>query len=138
MTKLYGPTNEAGTLTVYYNGACPVCDHEIRHYIRLAEKAGAPIAWVDIAGEAGAVCPMDRVEAMKRLHGVDAGGRTLVGVDCFEAIWALLPGWRLLARAMAFGPVRALIHVGYERVAVPLLWAWNKKRLARKGLISGG
>ncbi len=112
-------------LTVYFNGACPLCAREIAHYQRIAAKTEAPIAWVDV-GQATEACPFTRAESLKRLHGIDAAGRTLVGVATFEAIWTRLPGWRLLAAALKVPPIRGLAHLLYERIAVPFLWRRNR------------
>ena len=101
-------------LTVYYDGACPLCRREIAFYER-RERAGA-IEWIDInrAPHAPAACGIAPTDALRRLHAVDASGRVFTGARAFTAIWRRVPGFRLLGRLAARQPLIALAEAGYR------------------------
>lgn len=122
------------TLTVYYNGACPICGAEIRHYQELAARSEAPLAWVDIARESEALCGygIDAAGAKRRLYAVLEGGRLLAGVDAFAALWQRLPRYRWLARMVRVPGLRQLAVVVYERILAPALVRFNQRRERRQ------
>ena len=103
----------APALTVYFDGACPVCRREIALY---RQRPGADqLGWVDAAH-----CPpqdlgsgLDRGQALQRLHVRLADGRLLQGAPGFAALWQQLPGWRWLGRLAAARPVAPLMRAGY-------------------------
>lgn len=87
------------TLTVYYDGACPLCRTEIGHYRNCtgAERIG----FVDLASVEtdaplgpGLTCPT----AQARFHVRDADGRLTSGAAAFAKLWSVLPAWRWLGR----------------------------------------
>lgn len=127
-------------LTIFYNGACPICRREIAHYRRLAEDTGASLAWRDVASDARALAAhgIGRDAAVRRLHAVDSHGRLLVGIDAFSAVWERLPRWAWLARSLRWRPARWLVAQLYERVAAPLLAAWHRRRMGRGGALANG
>mgnify|MGYP006205861065 CR=1 FL=1 len=80
MTTDIRPTAPADSpaLTVYYDGACPVCSREIAHYQR--QPGAQACQWVDAAS-----CPpealgpgLQRVQALGRFHVRLPDGRLLV------------------------------------------------------------
>ncbi|QNM96440.1 thiol-disulfide oxidoreductase DCC family protein [Chitinimonas koreensis] len=91
------------TLTLFYDSRCPLCVAEMR---RLAgrDRAGR-LAFRDMHGEGfDAAAYGTTLAAMDaELHGVDASGRLLVGIDCIAAayravgrgwlVWPLTVGW---------------------------------------------
>lgn len=85
-------------LTVYFDGACPVCRREITHYQR--QPGADACAWIDAAFcPADALGPgLDRASAVPRFHVRLAGGRLLRGAPGFAALWRVMPGWRWLGR----------------------------------------
>ncbi|MEO1092108.1 MAG: DUF393 domain-containing protein [Pseudomonadota bacterium] len=117
-----------GTLTVYYNGACPICGAEIAHYRRLATSA--PLAWIDVSAEPSALdrFGIDAAGAERRLHAIAAEGDLLTGVDAFTALWRRLPRYRWLASLVGTPLVRPLAVALYERVLAPGLVWWNRRR----------
>ena len=111
---------------MFYDGACPLCAREVRHYRNL-DKTGT-VEWVDIAQDP------QRLEAqgvslsagLQRLHALDRHGRLVSGVPAFAAVWDGLPGYRHLARAVrALGLVRPL-DWAYRRFA-----RWRFQRRCR-------
>ncbi len=89
--------DETKDLTVFYDGACPLCRREIAFY---QDKTGADaIAWIDVSGQVGndEVAPgLSRDRALSRFHIVDGNGTVVSGGRAFAAIWTSLPGFRPL------------------------------------------
>lgn len=87
-------------LTVFYDGACPLCRAEIGIYQHC--QGVDRVAFVDVASaSAGNVAPgLDRSEALARFHVKHADGRLISGAAGFTALWAVLPGWQWLSRLM--------------------------------------
>lgn len=127
-------------LTVFYNGACPICRREIAHYRRLAEATGASLAWRDVASDPSALAAhgIGGDAAVRRLHAVDADSRLLEGIDAFAAVWQRLPRWVWLASVLRWRPARWLVAQLYERVAAPLLAALHRRRIGRGGALAKG
>ncbi len=85
-------------LTVLYDGACPLCRREIGLYRGL--PSGAPLCFADVSDAAQPLpAGSSRAQLLARFHVLDADGRLLSGAQAFLALWAVLPGWRWLARA---------------------------------------
>ncbi|MGR3515255.1 MAG: thiol-disulfide oxidoreductase DCC family protein [Paracoccaceae bacterium] len=84
-------------LTVYYDGACPLCTAEIGHY---ETREGAErVCFVNIADpETDAGPDLNRDAALTRFHVRQSDGTLLSGAAAFVAIWETLPGWRWMAR----------------------------------------
>ena len=118
--------------TVYYNDRCPVCSREIAHYRRKAETRpdANGLRFVALSRDPQALAPhgLDAEAAKKRLYALDAGGQLYGGVEVFQVLWARVPGLEWLARLVAWHPVRPVAALLYDRLAVPLLWHWNRRR----------
>ena len=74
-------------LTIWYDGACPLCIREIALMRRL-DWRGA-IDFLDIA-PADAVCPLDRQLMLSRFHARE-DGVILSGAAAFAAMWRAIP-----------------------------------------------
>ncbi len=85
-------------LTVYYDGACPLCVKEIGFYRR--QRGGERIDWVDVStGPQALTCDDLTCEvALKRFHARRADGGLVDGAAAFGALWLELPAWRFLGR----------------------------------------
>jgi len=114
------------SLTVYYDGACPVCAREIGVY---RGCAGADdIAWVDVgANDAPPRVAEDltRDQALARFHVRGADGTLVSGAAAFAALWRHLPAWRLLGRVASFGPITRALETLYRGFLV-----WRRRRAA--------
>lgn len=113
-------------LTVYYDGACPLCRAEIDHYRRC--RGAEAVAFVDVSarGAPTALGPDLTCEAaLARFHVREVDGRLLSGAEAFARLWRVLPGWRWLGRLVATPLVLSLAEAAY-RAFLPL-----RPRLAR-------
>lgn len=102
------------SVTVWYDGDCPLCRREISGLRRL-DRAGR-IEFLDVAGAAPISCPLDPAELLARFH-VREGGQLLSGAAAFAAMWRVIPALRplgLLAR-------NRLVLAGLERAYVLFL-----------------
>lgn len=101
-------------VTLYYDGACPVCTREIGVYRRSA--GGQALCWVDAASApADALGPgLDRQAALARLHLRRADGSLVSGAAAFIALWQALPGWAWLGRLLDHRPGQWLMEAGYR------------------------
>jgi predicted DCC family thiol-disulfide oxidoreductase YuxK len=89
---------EAPPLTVLYDGACPLCRREIGIYRGL--EPNTPLCYADVNDAALPLPPgTTREQLLARFHVRSADGELLSGAQAFLALWAVLPGWRWLARA---------------------------------------
>ncbi len=102
-------------LTVYYDGACPLCRREIDFYRR--RRGADRIAWVDVGRAQGPVVDSDLsvCDALSRFHVRTNRGRLISGGRAFAEIWANLPGFRPLGRLLRAPPL-ALLLEGLYRV----------------------
>lgn len=82
-------------VTVWYDGACPLCRREIAVMRRL-DRRGA-IAFVDVA-DGNTACPIDRGELLARFHASE-DGQLLSGAAAFAAMWRAIPRLRPLGLA---------------------------------------
>ena len=101
-------------LTVYYDGACPLCAAEIAHYRK--QKGAERLCFRDVAEEAaGPPAPdLTQAQAMARFHARDSDGLLLSGAAAFAAVWGLLPRWRWAARLAALPGALAVLEAGYR------------------------
>jgi predicted DCC family thiol-disulfide oxidoreductase YuxK len=72
------------SVTVWFDGDCPLCRAEIALYQRLDQKAGR-IAFVDLTGDG--TCPLSRADMLARFHAQEAGGPLISGAKAFAAMW---------------------------------------------------
>ena len=102
------------SVTVWYDGACPLCIREIALMRRL-DKRGA-IQFVDVAPESAA-CPIERALLLARFHAQEPGGPILSGAAAFAAMWRAIPILRPLGLLARNGMVLAVL----ERVYIAFL-----------------
>ena len=103
------------SLTVYFDGSCPMCRREIAIYRRLPESAA--IDWVDA-----------------RFHVRDSLGRLYSGAAAFSQMWRMFPGWRWLGWLSAWPPLSWLFEAAY-RLFLPLrptLQKWVRRSLGEE------
>lgn len=104
----------SATLTVYFDGACPLCRREIAFYRR---RSGAErIRWVNVGRADASFLGHDlcRDAALERFHVRRADGSLVSGARAFAALWQALPGFRLLGRFTALPVVAPLAELAYR------------------------
>jgi predicted DCC family thiol-disulfide oxidoreductase YuxK len=97
-------------LTVWYDGACPLCRREIALFQRL-DRRGA-IRFQDV-GQAEAVCPLDRAKLLARFHAQEAGQPLVSGAAAFAAMWRAIPILRPVGELARIPPVLWLLEQAY-------------------------
>ncbi len=107
--------DETKRLTVFYDGACPLCQREIAYY---QDKTGADaVAWIDVSGKVSndEVAPgLSRDQALSRFHVVDSNGTVVSGGTAFAALWTSLPGFRPLGRLFRLRPLAWALDRAYD------------------------
>lgn len=90
--------NSGPVLTVFYDGACPLCLREIKFY-RCRRGADA-VAWRDVSqGDTEQILPgLSRCDALRRFHVQTSEGVLVSGAAAFAALWRVLPAFRWLGQ----------------------------------------
>lgn len=97
-------------VTVFYDGACPLCQREIALMRKL--DGDKRIAFEDVTDPAVA-CPVDRSAALKRFH-VREGDRVLSGAAAFAAMWRAIPRLRWLGTLARIWPLSVILEGLYR------------------------
>lgn len=103
-------------LTVYYDGACPLCAAEIRAYRRC--RGADTLAFVDVSGDDAPLVlghDLTRDAARARFHVRDEEGRLTSGARGFIRLWRQLPAWRWLASLASLPGMPILAEAAYRR-----------------------
>ena len=100
-------------VTVWYDGACPLCIREIAFMRRLDWRRA--IDFLDIA-RTDAVCPLDRQLMLARFHASE-DGVILSGAAAFAAMWRAIP----LLKPLGFLARNAVILDILERLYLRFL-----------------
>ena len=109
------------TLTVLYDGACPLCRREIAVYQGLQPiDTTQTVQFLDVS-RADCQLPQGgkRSDYLARFHVQRADGKVLSGAAAFIALWATLPGWRylaVLARLPGATPAMELLYRAFLRI----------------------
>lgn len=79
---------------VFYDGGCPICSREVSFYRSL--RGADRILWTDLCAQGVLPDSLDREEAFRRIHAIDARGEVVSGAQVFSLIWSSVPRLRLL------------------------------------------
>lgn len=96
-------------VTVWYDGACPLCIREIRLMRRLDRRHA--IEFVDVTAAEG--CPLDPETLLKRFHARERNGDLVSGAAAFAAMWRAIPVLRPLGLAARWQPLQNLLEMLY-------------------------
>lgn len=111
------PKDSPETLTVLYDGACPLCRREIAHAKGLAQRrSDSALCFLDIsqAADGATAFAGDRAALLARFHVQRADGSRLDGAAAFVAMWSRLPGWRWLARLARLPGMLTVLEAAYR------------------------
>lgn len=115
---------ESHRVTVWYDGACPLCLREIALMRRLDRRAA--IRFVNVLD--GRDCPLDPNTLLARFHARERGGPVVSGAAAFSAMWRAIPVLRPFGLLAQWAPVRWLL----ERLYVVFLRVrpWLQRRVS--------
>ena len=102
------------SLTVFFDGSCPICSKEINFY---KMRAGAEnLSWVDVSDEEIPIPIQNRSreELMARFHVLSSSGELVSGGAAFAELWASLPAFKIFGKFFKLPVLRFLIDVGYD------------------------
>ena len=117
-------TTAASSVTVWYDGECPLCLREISLMRRLDRRDAIDFVAIQSASD----CPLDRATLMKRFHARETGGPIVSGAAAFAAMWRAIPVLRPLGLVARIPPVLWVLerlYRGFLRVR-----PWLQRRLA--------
>lgn len=130
-SKLRAPEgNPRPVLSVYFDGACPLCRREIGFYRHL--KGADRIEWVDLnQGSAESVAPgLCRIDALERFHVRRADGRFFSGARGFAELWSELPAFRWLGAISRLPVIRSVLEMAYRGFLRIRPWLQRRARQA--------
>ena len=105
-------TSNNTEMTVYFDGACPLCRAEIGYYQN--QNGAEYIEFSDVSANDSALPDgLTRAQAMARFHVRNADGDLLSGAAAFVHIWRTLPGWRWAARIASLPGAMTVMEFGY-------------------------
>lgn len=116
-------------VTVFYDGACPLCSAEIGYYRR--RRGADRVDWVDVStcAEETVATGLTKDEALKRFHVQDAAGRLISGGQAFAVLWTALPGYSWVGRLFRLKPLAWVIDRAYDGF---LKWRPHLQAAARR------
>jgi len=122
-------SRDDAALTIYYDGACPVCSREIAAYRR--QSGAHRCVWIDASSCAeSALGPgLSRDRALCRFHVRRQDGVLVDGMRGFALLWRALPRLAWAGRIASFGPIPLLLDVAY-RVFLRIRVLWRGARAA--------
>lgn len=121
---------QVGTVTVFYDGSCPLCTAEIGIYRRA--RGAEMVSFIDASAHepSAIVAGLDKTIAMRRFHVLGVGGRLFSGAEGFAHLWLALPAWRWLGRTVLLpGVLQAteIVYRGFLVVRPALQWMFRAK-----------
>lgn len=101
-------------LTVYFDGACPVCSREMAVYRR--QPGAEQCVWIDASAcpEAALGAGLSRESALARFHVRRADGVLVDGMRGFTVLWRALPRFAWVGRVASIGPLPLLLDAAYS------------------------
>lgn len=100
-------TTSNSTMCVFYDGACPLCQKEVKRYQSLIYQEDEKIDWVDISINKRALndeC-INYDDAMRLIHIKDGSGVHQVGLEGILSLWDKVPYYRVVSRMIRKFPV---------------------------------
>lgn len=118
----------ANSLTVFFDGGCPLCSREIAHYRRI--ERGNRIHWIDVTRDVEEVTRhgIEPRAAMASFHVKGPDGTLYTGAAAFMELWRELPRYRWLARCCETLYLVPAMEWAYRRFA-----RWHFEKRCREG-----
>jgi predicted DCC family thiol-disulfide oxidoreductase YuxK len=110
-------------VTVYFDGACPLCSREIEHYRHKDHEQRLRFVDISLPAFSAETEGLDPVRVQQVMHVRLPSGALVTGVDAFVEIWKVLPGFAALAKVASLPGIHLGLRVGYRGFAAirPLL-----------------
>ena len=126
-----GAEGDHVALTVFYNGACPVCREHVARFQKISAGRSRLIAWVDSYAAPWALrrWHVDPADAVIRLYAVTDDGRLLSGAAAFSRLWRELQGYCTLGVVVGLPGIRQIAEALYRAIYVRDL----RRRMAAEG-----
>lgn len=105
-------TQTTDDLTVYYDGACPLCRAEISMY--RTQDGAEDIAFIDITKATDLGENLDPEDAASRFHVRRPDGSLVSGAEGFVEVWLRMRGWRWLAAMAQIPGMLWLMELAYR------------------------
>lgn len=105
-------TQTTDDLTVYYDGACPLCWAEISMY--RTQDGAEDIAFIDITEATDLGENLDPEDAASRFHVRRPDGSLVSGAEGFVEVWLRMRGWRWLAAMAQIPGMLWLMELAYR------------------------
>jgi predicted DCC family thiol-disulfide oxidoreductase YuxK len=99
------------SVTVWYDGDCPLCLREIKLMRRLDWRDAVDFKAIAEGGD----CPLDPAELLARFHAREGDGDMLSGAAAFAAMWRAIPLLRPLGLAARWQPLLKVLEALYLR-----------------------
>lgn len=116
----------SGKLTVFYDGACPVCVRDRRWYEKLEGKTQDSVEWLDITERDEELWQqgIDPAKALRELHVKDADGQVHREMDAYILLMSRVTLLKPLAWLIALPIIRPSLAWLYHR--------WVTRRLGSR------
>jgi len=100
--------------TVFYDGACPLCQKEISFYRR--RRGAGNVIWIDVScSEGNELAPgLSRDQVLHRFHVINIEGQIVSGGAAFACLWAALPGFERFAKLFQARPFLFVLNLLYD------------------------
>jgi predicted DCC family thiol-disulfide oxidoreductase YuxK len=120
-------SGERNKVTVYYDGACPICVSDRAEYERLAGEGGKDVIWFDINGRDAELRALgiEPHKALTELHIMDVNGQIRSEMDAYIVLMGRVPRLKLLGWFISLPLIRPLLGKLYRRMV--------RRRLRRQG-----
>ncbi|MEL6567993.1 MAG: DUF393 domain-containing protein [Pseudomonadota bacterium] len=99
-------------LTVWFDGACPLCVREIALMQRLDRNSA--IAFVDVSEGQPESCPIDKGQLLARFHAQESCKPIVSGAAAFAAMWRAIPILAPFGHLARVPPVLWLLERAYR------------------------
>ena len=114
-------------LTIFFDGACPVCAREIALMKRLDRKQRLTCCDFSLPEYDGEKTGFAAADLGQVIHAQWADGRVIRGVEVFQAMWEAV-GLGVLAKLSRISFIQPLIYKAYAWFARNRLWLTGRKK----------
>jgi predicted DCC family thiol-disulfide oxidoreductase YuxK len=116
-TKGNKMTTDQGKITVFYDGACPVCVRDRRNYEKMAGRGAGAVCWFDITGrdEELRTLGIDPHKALTELHVRDEDNRIYSELDAYILLMRRVTLLKPLAWLIGLPAIRPFLARHYRR-----------------------